>query len=171
MYLLKIKDGHLFPAKEELLNPPADGAYKSWMSYETYLTKIRNICDKLFTRDGPWGTHTCRKTGYLFAVWGGGSFESIMSSARHSDINTAKKYERDAKYLLEVAKINGFALKGTVSIWKPIFIESVQLGRSIGERTATTKSLLELATNWLAKSSMTPTSVNFSVSYVLESSW
>jgi hypothetical protein len=121
----------------------------------------------LFTRDGPWGTHTCRKTGYLFAVWGGGSFESIMTSARHKDILTAKKYERDAKYLLEVSKINGFSLKGTGSSWKPIYIESVQLGRSIGERTATTKSLLELATDWLSKSTISPTSVNFSVSYVL----
>jgi hypothetical protein len=43
-YLLKIKDGHLCPAKEELLNPPIDGVYKTWMSYETFLIKIRNIC-------------------------------------------------------------------------------------------------------------------------------
>ena len=34
--------------------------------------RFKGICNKILDRDGPFGTHSCRKTAYLLAVWGGG---------------------------------------------------------------------------------------------------
>lgn len=41
------------------------------------------------------------------AVWGGGSVENIMLSARHSTVESAKRYYQDAGSLLQMAKIQG----------------------------------------------------------------
>lgn len=61
-------------------------------------------------RKGPWGTHTMRKTGYLLAIWGGGSVENIMLSARHSTVESAEHYYQDAGSLLQMAKIQGYSI-------------------------------------------------------------
>ena len=42
-------------------------------------------------------THCFRKTGYLFAVWGGGVFNVIAHSARHDDEGVAMVYFKDAE--------------------------------------------------------------------------
>ena len=57
------------------------------------------MCKTLFLREGPWGTHSHRKTGYLFSVWKGGNYLQIMKSARHKDVQSAQKYSLDAEYL------------------------------------------------------------------------
>lgn len=62
------------------------------------------IGDVIKERAGPWGTHTLRKTGYLLAIWGGGSVEQIMLSERHKTMSRASKYHQDAATLLEMAK-------------------------------------------------------------------
>jgi len=51
-----------------------------------------------------------RKTGYLLAIWGGGSVENIMLSARHSTVESAQRYYQDAGSLLQVAKIQGYSI-------------------------------------------------------------
>ena len=169
-YFIKAKGGHFFPTVKELHAPPANGIYKTWMRYETFLNSVKNLCETLFAREGPWGTHTCRKTSYLLAICGGGTFESIMMSARHSDINSAKKYERDAMYLLESSKINGISMASCISKWKPIYVENLQLGRSINEKSARHfKPLYYLAKDFLeGVCQVDPLSVNFSIPYVLD---
>jgi hypothetical protein len=97
--------GHLFPSGTELLNPPHDGVYKTRMPYEFFSSKFKSLCEELFNRKRPWGTHSCRKTGYLFAIWSGATFDMVMQSARHSDVMTAKKYERDARALMALAEV------------------------------------------------------------------
>jgi hypothetical protein len=62
-------------------------------------------------RRGPWGTHTMRKTGYLVAIWGGGTVENIMLSARHATVDSAKRYYQDAGSLLQMARIQGYAAR------------------------------------------------------------
>lgn len=76
--------GHLFPTLHEIESKPSDGIYRSCLSGQSYRDKFQDKCNTLFKRKGKWGTHTCRKTAYLLAVWGGGTFQTIMRSARHS---------------------------------------------------------------------------------------
>jgi hypothetical protein len=65
---------------------------------------LKKIIMSVVGRNGPWGTHTLRKTGYLLAIWGKGELEQIMLSARHKTITSAQKYYQDAASLLEMAK-------------------------------------------------------------------
>lgn len=48
VYLLNIKGGYLFPTEEELKNPPADGIYKTYMTYDTFSKRLdhlfRTVC-------------------------------------------------------------------------------------------------------------------------------
>ena len=154
----------------EIKQPPADGIYQTYLPYPTFLDRFQSVCRRLLTRDGPWGTHTSRKTAYLLAVWGGGTFESIMTSARHKDIITAKKYERDARYLLAACELNGISLQGTVSKWTPVLVESLQLGRAINERNSRNiESLWKVSTFWLEEMCyLSRSSLNWSISYALE---
>jgi hypothetical protein len=169
-YLIGIQGGNLFPTKDELNDPPADGVYQTWMSYDHFLYRFKELCETLFKREGPWGTHSCRKTGYLFAIWGGGTFETIMQSARHKDILSAKKYERDARYQLEASRLNGFAFSGSVSPWKTIYVQDLQLGRSISERGAAGyRSLYSVSKHFVeGLCGMGLESLNFSINVIVQ---
>lgn len=105
----------------------------------------------------------------MLAVWGDGKFENIMQSARHKDIAVAKAYELDAAFLLESARMNGLPLP-TVSSWKPIYVESLQLGRSLNERTAKNMTSLYLMSKHFLEElcGVDPKSVNYSVSQILD---
>jgi hypothetical protein len=81
-------------------------------------------------RKGPWGSHSCRKTAYLLAVWGGGQDSDMMQSARHKTLANAIKYKEDATYLMELSIINGHDFIN-VPKWRPIYCKDIQLGRSI----------------------------------------
>jgi len=43
------------------------------ISYSGVLAGWRNICSSVVEREGKFGEHSGRKTGYLFGVWGGGA--------------------------------------------------------------------------------------------------
>ena len=88
----------------------------------------------LVERRGPFGTHTNRKTGYLFAVWGGGSDSDIMMAARHKTISNAIKYKRDAQYLLHLAMSHDVNFGAIVSKWRSIFVADVQMGRKLNKQ-------------------------------------
>ncbi|RHY40108.1 hypothetical protein DYB30_008734 [Aphanomyces astaci] len=109
----------------------------------TFHNRFKNVCHKLINRDGPFGTHSCRKTAYLFAVWGLGQQEEIMQSARHKQPQQAMKYKRDATFLLEVARANDRNLPAVVSPWKSIFCANAQMGRSVNTERATKCSSIE----------------------------
>ena len=80
-------------------------------------------------RDGPFGTHSCRKTAYLLAIWGKENNGEIMMAARHKTLVHSMTYQRDAKFLLALAENN--RLKLPFSEWKPILCKDLRIGRSI----------------------------------------
>ena len=61
--------GHLFPSQFELLNPPADGIFTTFQHYKVFLKEMKEICNIASERKARWGTHTCRKTGYVMAIF------------------------------------------------------------------------------------------------------
>ena len=126
VYLLGASSGYLFPKKEEFHK---GGECTTFMSYDSFQSIFQGLCKGLIPRDGPFGSHSCRKTAYLLAIWGNGNIGDIMMGARHKTIAHSMTYQRDAKFLLAIAEKNG--LKLPVSNWKPIFCKDLQLGRSI----------------------------------------
>ncbi|KAI8854957.1 hypothetical protein BC829DRAFT_438824 [Chytridium lagenaria] len=106
--LLGVVSGFLFPDKDQLTallaSPNPDKSVKNNISYDAYQTAYKNLCHKVIKRPGPFGTHSNRKTGYLFAVWGDGGEAEIMLSARHKSISSSAKYRKDASTLLELYK-------------------------------------------------------------------
>jgi hypothetical protein len=120
LHLSGISQGYLFP-----------GHIDGHIAYDQYHAQFINICKQVLPRSGPFGTHSCRKTAYLFAVWGGGSESDIMESARHKAISQALKYKRDALYLLRLAEANGTNFTSIIGNWKPIYCADLQMGCSI----------------------------------------
>ncbi|KAF0712480.1 hypothetical protein As57867_004805, partial [Aphanomyces stellatus] len=140
-------EGYIFPGTDIDIGC-LDGHFFS----ETYHTRFKSVCEKLIDRDGPFGTHSCRKTAYLFAVWGGGSDGDMMLSARHKQLGQAMKYKRDAAFLLNVAISNNKNLASVVTPWKSIFCADAQMGRSINSNGSRGfKPLYELAFNFIHK--------------------
>lgn len=39
------------------------------ISYKEFMAEFKKICARILRRSGPFGLHTLRKTGYLFASW------------------------------------------------------------------------------------------------------
>jgi hypothetical protein len=87
----------------------------------------------------------------------------------HKHISVAKAYERDAEFLLESARVNGHPLS-TTSPWKSIYVESLQLRRSLNEKKAQNVNSLYMMAKFFIEDlcSVDPQSVNYSVSSVLE---
>lgn len=104
IFMTKHSEGYLFPSIEELSNPPSDRIFTSTFQYASFLSQIQNLFKTLLKRDGPFGTHTLRKTAYLLAVWGGGADMEIMQSARHKTYQNSVKYKLDANALLEITR-------------------------------------------------------------------
>ncbi len=74
---------------------------------------MKNLCKSQVDPEretSKFGTHTLRKTGYLFAVWGNGIIGDIMNSARHKTVENAMRYYRDAGVLLQAAKDSGTSI-------------------------------------------------------------
>jgi hypothetical protein len=134
MKVTGIKTGYLFTKPESLRKLAAGGSlidsFTEKMPYETFNTRFKALCGTVVRRDGPFGSHTCRKTGYLIAVWGGGEEGDIMKAARHTVLPTASTYKRDAKALLDFDLHNG-SIHHLGIKWKPIKIESTQLASSL----------------------------------------
>lgn len=66
--------------------------------------RIVNICGDVVCPRIRWGTHTCRKTGYCFAVAGGAGEMETMQSARHKSYRHAVKYIQDARAVYSTAR-------------------------------------------------------------------
>lgn len=138
-----IKTGYLFPSPEGLQRKFSD-TNNSQMSYKLWLRRLRKAifnADPEFYKNAKEvkaGTHTLRKTGYLFAVWGVEQFCSeydplnpgarvpsilyanILASARHSTISNAAKYAMDCSTLYHYSRLERFTDTQRVSTWKSI---------------------------------------------------
>jgi hypothetical protein len=130
LYITGISDGHLFP---DLKKPFGPGVASTPLKYQ----KVQDAFKKIMLTVAPafsekFGTHTARKTSYLFAVWGLGSEADIMLSARHVSSDHAKRYRESAE-LLRLVKDNHEDISGEmeVSKWKSIFLSSA--GMNIAE--------------------------------------
>jgi len=126
MRLTGIVSGYFFPPKKLLRELETDGSNEpiepSNVVYNTHITKavyncvLNRVCKQVIPRRrGPWGTHTGRKTYYLFGVWGGASDMDLMEGARHATIANARRYKQDAAFLLELVKRNGEHLAQAMS--------------------------------------------------------
>jgi hypothetical protein len=150
-----IKSGCIFPSYEFLM---ADMQSKDWnfhvptpeeksedqiekcISYSTFQNRVSKVFRSLLCRHGPWGTHTIRKTAYLFAIWGKGNFEEIKKGARHTSLKNSEKYSADAGTLLAIYKASKESFK-TFPEWRPIFLKELQIAQSINMSSRRFKSL------------------------------
>jgi hypothetical protein len=137
------ENSFLFPGDDELRLGKADGNYQHRISYKSFLLTMRNLLTGslgLTLGKGALGTHTLRKTGYLFAYWGvmGVQFwkhahdndkfipelqmSNILRSARHRSIQNAKTYQQDAAGVLSMVEREQFCHDQRVSRWESIYI-------------------------------------------------
>jgi hypothetical protein len=132
IHILGNESGFLFPPKKDITTNKKH--YDVHIPLCTYQDRFFALCKGVVARGGPFGSHSCRKTGYLLAVWGKGDNVEIKRSARHKTDHCVEKYRKDSQFLLLLAEKNNPSLKGVISMWKPSFIEDIQLGRSINSR-------------------------------------
>lgn len=109
------------------------------------------------------GTHTCRKTGYLFAVWGIEETHikfrevqmnckqscKLMAAARHATDAQAMVYKKDAHLLLDIASNSNHGISLIIAVWKPIYLENIQLARTLNTRNRACKSLVYHASRFI----------------------
>jgi hypothetical protein len=147
LFKAKIAAGYLFPHPSLLdravsTNGPLQPAEKH-IPYDTFERALQTQCTKLFGDVQKWGTHTCRKTFYLLAVWGGGGDADIMMSARHKSISNSVKYRRDAATLLEIWR-NSEENYGLIAPkWQPILITSLQSARRLNRSMVVNQQSLQ----------------------------
>jgi len=140
LYSSGIKDGCFFPSYNFLCNTVLkdsswDGVCCEHMSYNDVLAGWKNICGSVVEREGKFGAHSGRKTGYLFGVWGRGQDTDLMLSARHKTIKNALRYKRDAAFLLSLAKENLADLTLRTPKWRPLYCEQHQLAMQLNRES------------------------------------
>jgi hypothetical protein len=109
--LSQIQDGYFFPSYNFLNTTIINDA--SWngfcgepISYSDVLASWKNLCSTMLEWVGRFGSHSGRKTGYLFGVWGGAQDTDLMLSAQHKTIKNAMIYKHDTAFLLALAQEN-----------------------------------------------------------------
>jgi len=97
LYGIGWKGGNLFPSKEEIQNPPADGIYTTHISEDDLLKFAGEIFKNVLGREEKLGSHTARKSGYLWAVIRGLTDSGqLMRASGHACIAVALGYLLDA---------------------------------------------------------------------------
>lgn len=124
--------------------------YSDWLSNLRYLFKF--VLKREVT-NGRLGTHTLRKTAYLFAVWGvlkrinANSLEKleafealpdlllsqVLGSARHKSITNANTYQMDSATLYAMVVRENNAEHHKISNWSPIFFNSFENASTIAQ--------------------------------------
>ena len=134
-YLVNLKKGKVFPCENELKNKREDGHYTESIPYNTFLDHTKHIYQEVGGKVGKIGTHTFRKTYYLFAALGDGKEADAESGARHKSKGASAKYWKDANFIKEVQKVHKNP-QNRVSKFKPI--------RTCGEQSASEVNLPSL---------------------------
>ena len=99
---INFKKGFLFP--DLWKRREFSGVYTIPTDYDAFQSTFVLSCTTLLKRDGPFGTHTCRKTAYLVVMWGDAKEDELMTSARHKSLKTSIKYRKDANLMKHLAK-------------------------------------------------------------------
>jgi hypothetical protein len=169
MKISKIKSGYLFPSYERLngemtkddwdgnnsqpseieTGEAMDTEHEGFViSYNTFQARLVGILRSLLNpkeRPGPWGTHTLRKTAYLFAIWGKGELADIKNAARHNTLKNAEKYYQDARALYDIDQVGENLFQTIVPRWRPIRLMEVQIARSLNKTSYRFKNLFDSA--------------------------
>ncbi|KAI9324302.1 hypothetical protein DFJ73DRAFT_966423 [Zopfochytrium polystomum] len=119
IHMSGLKSGHLFPSAEFLRRSDRGShcSEKDCLTYSSFQDYFKTLCAEVIKREGKFGSHSIRKTGYVLAIWGGGSEAEIMHCARHKSYIDAKKYKQDAAFLLELSKRTGEDTRSLVATW------------------------------------------------------
>ena len=126
MYLLSWKGGYLFPTQEEMENPPEDGIYKTTADYDGIMVHLIQVCGEVLGEQEGFkvGTHSFRKTGCLFAIFGQCNRDDLKPSMRHSKKSKdTSTYVSDADALYQKHKRDPHP-HNNVRKWKCIRVES-----------------------------------------------
>jgi len=134
--LCGITGGYFYPDYNYLCNvivnkPDWVGNCTDGITYCDVLAAWKNLCNTPLEREGMFGSHSGRKTGYLFGVWGGAQDSVLMLSAQHKTVKHAMKYKRDASFLLSLPKENNTELTLRVPKWRSIYFEHHQLAMAL----------------------------------------
>jgi hypothetical protein len=142
LFVSGIKRGSLFPNHKEL-NACAGGLLsggicKTKLGYDTvrvgllevtknivkYRESITDKTDPLHKAPTRVGTHTGRKTAYLFGTFGGGSLGDLMEAARHKTYDNAMRYASACRALHNLHKKQpiGSSSENEVGLWQSPFI-------------------------------------------------
>ena len=176
-----IRAGFLFPNRKFLIalmmnraTPIGDQSERH--KYSSWLTRMKRLMTKSFPhmfgkkskKCCIVGTHTLRKTGYLFAVWGvlramnaqfGGVrtkdfkpnllFEDILRCARHKSVGMAQNYVLDAISRHERVQEERFVANQVVSVWKSFKIDELAHAGDInGASLPYIQATLPLQADW-----------------------
>jgi hypothetical protein len=145
--MLGLKKGFLFPPRHQLASSSSDnfsGNFSEHVSYANWLAKMKglmtNVLGKTIGSDCCVGTHTLRKTGYLFAIWGClktmppsqrlNTFPAfllsfILTAARHKSVQNATTYAQDSASLLCLVQDERNPESHLVFKWDSIHITNV----------------------------------------------
>jgi hypothetical protein len=139
IYLCNITEGYSFPDLDDR---------SKVRQYGTFLMRLTKKFKDILSRDAPLTTHCFRKTGYLFAVWGGGTFQVIAHSARHEDEKVAMGYHKDAEALKMIANQRPNPLN-KVPNWSQIRIVQTQGAQLVRGSQETDVTLYEIAQRFM----------------------
>lgn len=158
LFLTGIKGGYLFPTDEELNNMPADGVCQTAESYCTVMSKLQELFATVLCKpDVKLGTHSFRKTAYLFAFWGGGLMDDVMKSGRHKTLEHAQKYKKDALSQKKLADVHNDPMEYVSSNWAPINRETLGNLRQINAPSIPfQKPIAELAKDFIFQKLLIP---------------
>lgn len=170
--VFRIKGGYIFPEDKSLITFWEDGRRHDWspdkrIAYTPFLRLVSSLVQDVCKRDISMftvGTHICRKTAYLFAVWGFmnglslGSYSNfliphmylaqIMRSARHSTVNNANTYQRDSSTIFELVKRERSDANNRVGVFQSIFLEPGTYGSGLTPSAQWQRPLPELVDWW-----------------------
>ena len=164
-----IKSGYVFPRwsdlKASMNSKTGDGHFDRPLAYNDFLGRLKTVlCQCLphqFKKDTNTmiGTHTLRKTAYLFAMWGVAQhmsasepekpicdvlYAGILKSARHSSIQNAATYIKDGSTFYEIVKEERFQEDQRVSSWRCIHL--ISDSKDSGKRATEPSRLQQMVT-------------------------
>lgn len=156
----RITSGCLFPSWPKLKKAvqrsetaPVSFADNDHVTYDDWLKRMKAVVGTVFTeaekKEFTIGTHTLRKTAYLFACWGimvivkldrdgSGNLQmpaavlvNLLLSARHRSVSSSATYIADTGALFEMSQIERFQHEQRVSRWQSIFVRATPLARNV----------------------------------------
>jgi hypothetical protein len=126
IHLCNIKEGWLFPNLKKRSEARNYGTL-----LHTLNTRFRQCVNRPSIT-----THSFRKTGYLFAIWGDSDLETARLSARHADDVMASRYAGCARYLLQTATYHNANAKYQVGRFKMAINLDARSARTLNEDTS-----------------------------------